>query len=425
MSHTAIRTEGLSKRYRINPTRNGGPYRTLREDLVGLPRRLLRAGRRVRQESNDFWALRDIDLQVRTGEVLGVIGRNGAGKSTLLKVLSRVTSPTTGSAEIAGRVGSLLEVGTGFHPELTGRENVFLSGALLGMSRSEIRTQFDEIVAFSGVEQFLETPCKRYSSGMYLRLAFAVAAFLRAEVLLIDEILAVGDAGFQRKCLGKMDQIAQTGRTIVLISHDLAAIERLSTRCAVLHQGRLQYEGDTPTGIQNYLRLCEEEDTDVIRIDSERLASLEGDGVRVTDISMGSGPSDAGQTPCSGKRFYLRIGYETDSSYTGWLAGLTCVFRSPFGTEILRLSTQPISGFELGKLAGRGLVTLELPKLPFTAGRIVLDVGLTRPGYEFVAMAPGVASFTVDPSDVYGSGVGIDQGKGLIVAGHQWSHERY
>lgn len=417
----AIRTEGLSKRYRIKGPRSGYAYRTMREDLMSLPRRLLRRDP-PSEKADDFWALSDVDLQVGAGEVLGVIGRNGAGKSTLLKILSRVTSPTSGHAEIAGRVGSLLEVGTGFHPELTGRENIFLSGALLGMSRREIRTQFDQIVDFSGVERFLDSPCKQYSSGMYLRLAFAVAAFLRAEVLLIDEILAVGDAGFQRKCLGKMDEIARTGRTVVLISHDLAAIERLSTRCAVLHEGRLQFEGDPRTGIQTYLQLCEEEDARSVQVDSGRLETLRGDGVRVTGVRIGSAGKNC--IPRTGCPFDLEISYETDASYAGWPAGIACVFRSTLGTEILRLSTQPISGYELGSLARSGTVQLTVPNLPFSAGRIVLDLGLTRPGYEFVALAPSVVSFTVNPHDVYGSGVSMDQGKGLIVTDHQWNHER-
>jgi len=425
VSYLAIRTEKLSKRYRISSGRTGYSYRTVREDIMGFPRKLLGRTRKSEPGSTRFWALRDIDLEVRSGEVLGVIGRNGAGKSTLLKILSRVTTPTSGSAEIAGRVGSLLEVGTGFHPELTGRENVFLSGALLGMSRREIRAQFDEIVAFSGVENFLDTPCKRYSSGMYLRLAFAVAAFLRAEVLLVDEILAVGDAGFQRKCLGKMDEIARTGRTVVLISHDLAAIERLSTRCAVLHQGRLQYEGDPQSAIRTYLSLCEEEDARSIQVDAERLESVRGDGVRVTGVRIGSTLGAEQCVPRTGCPFRITVSYETDETYGGWPAGLAWVFRSTFGTEILRLSTQPISGFELGPLARRGAVDLIVPNLPFSAGRIVMDLGLTRPGYEFVALASAVASFSVNPHDVYGSGVSIDQGKGLIVTDHHWNHERF
>ncbi len=215
-SDAAVRTVGVGKRYRLG----GGPSDLLSERL----------GRR-RRRSEDFWALRDVSVQVAPGEVVGLVGRNGAGKSTLLKVLSRITPPSEGRVELRGRVGTLLEVGTGFHPELSGRENVYLSGTILGMRRTEVRARFDEIVAFSGVERFLDTPVKRYSSGMYVRLAFAVAAHLDTDILLVDEVLAVGDAEFQRKCFGKMDDVARGGRTVVFVSHQLAAVQRLCSRC--------------------------------------------------------------------------------------------------------------------------------------------------------------------------------------------------
>lgn len=226
MTETAIRVEGLGKRYRIGaPAMN---YHTLRETFVDAVRAPLRKIRGKAEDGslNSIWALKDISFEVKQGQVLGIIGRNGAGKSTLLKILSRVTDPTEGLGEIHGRVGSLLEVGTGFHPELTGRENIFLNGAILGMRRSEIEHNFDEIVEFAEVGQFIDTPVKRYSSGMYLRLAFAVAAHLEPEILVVDEVLAVGDAEFQRKCLGKMSDVAQQGRTVLFVSHNMSAILR-------------------------------------------------------------------------------------------------------------------------------------------------------------------------------------------------------
>jgi lipopolysaccharide transport system ATP-binding protein len=229
--HIAIQATGLRKTYRI--AHRAGPepgrYRTLREDLMNLIRRPFRMRSIPRQKT--IWALRNVSFQVQRGEIVGVIGRNGAGKSTLLKLLSRITRPTTGSADIYGRVGSLLEVGTGFHAELTGRENVFLSGAVLGMSRAEIRQRFDEIIAFAEIESFIDTPVKRYSSGMYMRLAFAVAAHLDTEILLVDEVLAVGDSVFQQKCLGKTNNAAQEGRTVLFVSHNMGAIADLCTRC--------------------------------------------------------------------------------------------------------------------------------------------------------------------------------------------------
>ncbi len=262
MGKLAIRTESLGKRYRIgeqlvNPRFR---YRTLRDsfgDTLRLPLRLARKGIGANGGSSDsentIWALRDISLEVRRGEVLGVIGRNGAGKSTLLKILSRVTEPTEGYAMIHGRVGSLLEVGTGFHPELTGRENIYLNGAILGMKRTEIDRKFDEIVDFSGVEKFIDTPVKRYSSGMYLRLAFSVAAHLEPEILVVDEVLAVGDAEFQRKCLGKMSSVAQEGRTVLFVSHNMSAIMRLTKETIVLESGRLALRAPTSEAVDYYM----------------------------------------------------------------------------------------------------------------------------------------------------------------------------
>ena len=265
MSNLAIKSSGLCKLYPI-----GVPdkYPTLREALMRVPSAALRAVKsRLSREiagagSPHIWALRDVEFEVEHGEVLGIIGRNGAGKSTLLKILSGITEPTAGYADIYGRIGSLLEVGTGFHPELTGRENIFMNGALLGMSRNEIKRKFDEIVAFADVERFLDTPVKRYSSGMYMRLAFAVAAHLDPEILLVDEVLAVGDAAFQRKCIGKMGDIAGEGRTVLFVSHNLNAVESLCKRTILLQQGRLTRSGPTDETVIHYLRTTTSSDTD-------------------------------------------------------------------------------------------------------------------------------------------------------------------
>jgi lipopolysaccharide transport system ATP-binding protein len=256
-SDAAIRARGLGKLYQL-----GSKFEsrlTLREQIHRLilsPYHRFQAvlrGESTQISGADFWALRDVSLSVAYGEVLGVIGRNGAGKSTLLKSLSRITDPTHGRAEIRGRVGSLLEVGTGFHSELTGRENIFLSGVILGMTRAEVTAKLDQIVAFAEVERFLDTQIKHYSSGMSLRLAFAVAAHLQPEILLVDEVLAVGDAAFQRKCLGKMSDVAQQGRAILFVSHNLEAVQRLCDRCIWLDGGRLQMEGDPASVIRAYL----------------------------------------------------------------------------------------------------------------------------------------------------------------------------
>ncbi|HEU4326334.1 MAG TPA: ABC transporter ATP-binding protein [Roseiflexaceae bacterium] len=247
----AIRVTQLSKQYQIGGPR--APYRTLRDTLAEAVRApLLRLRGRPAASSSSFWALRDVSFDVPQGEVVGIIGRNGAGKSTLLKVLARITAPTAGRAELRGRVGTLLEVGTGFHPELTGRENVYLNGAILGMRREEIVRKFDEIVAFAEVEQFIDTPVKHYSSGMYLRLAFAVAAHLEPEILIVDEVLAVGDAAFQKKCLGKMGDVAREGRTVLFVSHNMQAVRQLCRHAILLRQGQIAFSGAPGQAILEY-----------------------------------------------------------------------------------------------------------------------------------------------------------------------------
>ncbi len=259
MSDVAIRVKGLSKRYRIGGKQE--PYRTLRDTLADAVRSpLRRAGMLLRSQGMEavardemVWALKDVSFEIKHGEVLGVIGRNGAGKSTLLKILSRITEPTEGYGEIRGRVGSLLEVGTGFHPELTGRENIYLNGAILGMRRAEIARKFDEIVAFAEVERFIDTSVKYYSSGMYLRLAFGVAAHLEPEILLVDEVLAVGDAGFQKKCLNKMEDVGRQGRTVLFVSHNMPAVTRLCGRAILLDEGRLLRDGPSHQVVGVYL----------------------------------------------------------------------------------------------------------------------------------------------------------------------------
>ncbi len=257
MTSVAIRAEHVGKQFRIGAAR--APYKTIRQavtEVAAAPLRRLR-GRRLgdtRAAERLVWALRDVSFEVRPGEVLGLIGRNGAGKSTLLKVLSRITEPTTGRIEVHGRVGSLLEVGTGFHPELTGRDNIYLNGSILGMDRAYIARRFDEIVDFAGVATFIDTPVKRYSSGMYLRLAFAVAAHLEPDVLILDEVLAVGDASFQKKCLGKMQDVASHGRTVLFVSHDISAITRLCSRALLLHDGTVAADGPAHEVARQYLQ---------------------------------------------------------------------------------------------------------------------------------------------------------------------------
>jgi len=314
MSDWAIRVERLGKQYRIG-TLNSQRYQTLRDAITGVFDRSARSA-----VSGRIWALKDVSFEVRQGQVLGIIGRNGAGKSTLLKILSRVTQPTEGFGEIRGRVGSLLEVGTGFHPELTGRENIYLNGAILGMKRREIERKFDEIVEFAEVGAFIDTPVKRYSSGMYLRLAFAVAAHLEPEILVVDEVLAVGDAEFQRKCLGKMSDVAQEGRTVLFVSHNMSAILRLTQEALVIEKGRLKLRAPTAEAVDYYLSQGYSQegqrtwDADEIppeaapfRPRAVRVLSAEG---RVTDTVRSTEP------------FNIEVEYALDAPITGLRVGI-------------------------------------------------------------------------------------------------------
>lgn len=267
MPDTIIRAEGLGKKYVIGHQAERQRYVALRDVLANGAKTIWRKTTDMMTGRNfvpgdvteEFWALRDVSFEVERGEVLGIIGRNGAGKSTLLKVLSRITEPSEGRVSIRGRVASLLEVGTGFHPELTGRENIYLNGAILGMTRAEIRRKFDEIVAFAEVEKFLDTPVKRYSSGMYVRLAFAVAAHLEPEILIVDEVLAVGDAEFQKKCLGKMSEVAGGGRTVLFVSHNLTAVTDLCSRALLLQNGSIRYSGDAQAAVTEYVERLQHE----------------------------------------------------------------------------------------------------------------------------------------------------------------------
>jgi lipopolysaccharide transport system ATP-binding protein len=331
MSEKAIRVAGLGKEYQLGARERG--HTTFREALSGAlwaPFRRLRQLSGAPEPDGSFWALRDVSFDVEPGEVVGIIGRNGAGKSTLLKVLSQITEPTTGEIELTGRVASLLEVGTGFHQELTGRENIYLNGAILGMSRVEIKRKFDEIVAFAEVEKFLDTPVKRYSSGMYVRLAFAIAAHLEPEILIVDEVLAVGDAEFQKKCLGKMGEVARGGRTVLFVSHNMALVNTLCRSCVYLFGGELAYRGPSAAAVALYLNRAQaaEEESGALPFEDADLSVVEfapvgADGVPRTTFAT-SEPVHLGvgytiHTPRSG----LRVGIDVCEAQTG-----TTLFRT-------------------------------------------------------------------------------------------------
>jgi len=295
MSDTVIRVENLAKRYVLGQQEEGSSYKTFRGAITDAAKSVggalnPRAKKEARTAKGEFWALKDVSFDIKQGDRVGFIGRNGAGKSTLLKVLSRITEPTSGSIRIKGRVASLLEVGTGFHPELTGRENIFLNGAILGMSKAEIKRKFDEIVAFAEVEKFLDTPVKRYSSGMYVRLAFAVAAHLEPEILIVDEVLAVGDATFQKKCLGKMEDVGKEGRTVLFVSHNMQAIRRLCSKAVYLERGVTKEVNSVEDAIQRYSAQSSMSAFD-IDLDSIRRDSGFGEKARLLRLRLAPGTS--------------------------------------------------------------------------------------------------------------------------------------
>ncbi len=421
MSQIAIHVSGIGKEYRIGEKQER--YKTLRDTLVQSvmrPARVLRSalGRNgaARSPEARIWALRNISLEVKTGEVVGVIGSNGAGKSTFLKILSRITEPTEGHAEIRGRVGSLLEVGTGFHPELTGRENIYLNGAILGMKRAEIDSRFDEIVAFSEVEKFVDTPVKHYSSGMYLRLAFAVAAHLEPEVLLVDEVLAVGDASFQKKCLAKMRDVAQHGQTVLFVSHNLEAILSLCTRCVVLSKGGVAFDSGPQEAVQFYHKSTsaanQTADDSVLY---QEAPGAERSPVRVTRIEM----LDEDRRPKSILSTWddavFRIHYTAPEDLA----------RGSVILDIRDYKDQRLMVLDSGDRVpvGRGsnYVDCFLPRMPLSAGEYFLTIGITDAYVDWVWRKFGVGVLRVYGKDVYEIGRPPVYSRMAIAAPCEWT----
>jgi len=411
MPDIAIHVDGLGKRYRIGES--GSSYRTLRDVVArSLQRAVGLRGRVQGEESGSagdvsrpshIWALRHVSFHVEQGQVLGIIGPNGAGKSTLLKLLSRVTDPTEGYAEVHGRVGSLLEVGTGFHPELTGRENIYLNGAILGMKRIEIERKFDEIVAFAEVEKFIDTPVKRYSSGMYLRLAFAVAAHLEPEVLVVDEVLAVGDAEFQRKCLGKMSDVAQQGRTVLFVSHNMSAILRLTEETLVIRGGQLVMRAPTPEAIDFYMtsgmsqageRRWELDEPAIVAASPFRPISL-----RVTEATGRT----TGQVMASAP-FQVAFEYELAQDITGLRVGLY-LFTSRGEAVFTSFDTDDPLSFEehAARRAGRYVSRCTIPADLLNEGRFVLGVNASSFRIRSYFTDENALSFNVDGTGSPGS----------------------
>jgi lipopolysaccharide transport system ATP-binding protein len=406
---TAIQVNNLGKRYKIGTAPTKFQYKMLRDvivDTVTAPVRwvqtLVNKQPLLDDQPNYIWALKDVSFDLEEGKVLGIVGRNGAGKSTLLKVLSRVTEPTRGTVAVRGRVGSLLEVGTGFHPELTGRENIYMNGAILGMKRAEIDNKFDEIVAFSEVEQFIDTPVKRYSSGMYLRLAFAVAAHLEPEILVVDEVLAVGDAEFQKKCLGKMGDVAQQGRTVLFVSHNMSAILRLTEEAIVLDKGQLIMRGPTQQAVDFYLSSGQAQAGERIW-DADEVPASASPFVPVS-LRLKDPRGKVIDTTRSIEPLTIEMEYRLTAPITGLRVG---IYLSTMRGEYIITSFDVDDGSQYEKFgsrdAGHYISCATLPADLFNEGRYVLGVNASSFGVRRYFMDENALAFNVDISGAPGT----------------------
>jgi lipopolysaccharide transport system ATP-binding protein len=415
MTNAAVHVDGLAKQYTVGL--RSRHHDTLRDHIVDTVASMFRR-RRHRSTTEDdgssgsFWALKDVSFDIQTGEVVGIIGRNGAGKSTLLKILSRVTEPTAGRATMRGRVGALLEVGTGFHPELTGRENIYLNGAIIGMKKTEITRKFDEIVDFSGVEKFIDTPVKRYSSGMHVRLAFAVAAHLDPEIMIVDEVLAVGDAAFQQKCLGKIKDVSSEGRTILFVSHSMPAVQALCTRCMLMDAGRITADGLPKDVTARYLMGMAGEMFDERVIDLwshprrqhkmvpalKRMWMTDSQGEIVTSAPMGAAVT-------------FHVEYETDGSVQQPIVGLT--FETATG-EICGTNNLFGAGAKIIDGPTAGVFSFHVDRLPLTAGEYFISVAFAKYIDRNADRIARAFKLTVLAADVYGTGLVPEIGNCII-----------
>jgi len=408
--NTILDVQHLSKEY---VAADAYVYSTLRDTLTDAIHHPLSVFKKKKSEK--FWALQDVHFSVQAGEIIGILGNNGAGKSTLLKILSRITPPTQGEVHLNGRLGSLLEVGTGFHPELTGRENIFLAGAILGMTRREVQDQFKTIVAFAEVEKFLDTPMKHYSTGMYMRLAFAVAAHLQSEIILIDEVLAVGDVEFQKKCLGKMGDIAQQGRTILFVSHNMGAVQNLCTRCVVLEKGKSVFIGKTDKAIAEYLKRSHQHSS---------LGNIKNNArgknvtllARLEKIKMITEKKE-GTTLDSSKEITIELQLSvTEECKTGFYISIKDESRRP----VLLFSSGHLQGKEYLLKKGKQTLSCTLQPTHLTSGRYSIDCGLLYPNRDTIDFVEDALFFNVTHSDPYKKGFDYSQHFGSFFVPHVW-----
>jgi lipopolysaccharide transport system ATP-binding protein len=414
MNDAIINVKGLGKKYSIAHERTG-KYTALRDVISNKAKKLIGKNSNDLPPKEDFWALKEIDFEIKKGEVVGIIGRNGAGKSTLLKILSRITEPTSGRIEINGRVASLLELGTGFHPELTGRENIFLNGAILGMSRTEIRKKFDEIIDFSGVEFFLDTPVKRYSSGMYIRLAFAVAAHLEPEILIVDEVLAVGDAEFQNKCLGKMKDVSRNeGRTVLLVSHNMASIKQLCNNGMILKNGSLAMYGAIDAVVDQYLSDFKTSSSTTIAERTDRDGTQK---IKYSDVIIRNENFEPAVFLQNGTTCYFELQFKhanTELKNVHFSVGIN----DPFGNRILLLSSY-LSGENFTISENESRVFLKIDQLPLKAGiySYTLSCGDNQEMFDSVKFA---GEFTVEEGDFFQTGKVLPPNQGYIMVKHSF-----
>ena len=409
MSKPIIEVENLSKCYRIGA--NKEPYLSLRDEVAKFASRLRPRTKDKGQSETDFWALSDVSFNVQEGEAVGIIGRNGAGKSTLLKILSQITPPTKGRITMRGRVASLLEVGTGFHPELTGRENILLNGAILGMSREEIRRKFDEIVAFAEVEKFLDTPVKRYSSGMYVRLAFAVAAHLEPEILVVDEVLAVGDAQFQKKCLGKMGEVAKGGRTVLFVSHNMAAIQALCAKCITLEAGRVIADSDVPSAIRMHMN----KNGDL----TNSCNAVLKENTHITKMIMTNHKGEYAESVLAGDSACFNVMCHIDDLNTKYSAAID-VYNGT-GNRIFYCNSEVVTGTVFKVVASNTVFKCNISRLPLMPGVYYVHVSLSQNNTR-VDFIENALMFTVVEGDFWGSGRFVSGvNPPMILVDHRWS----
>lgn len=422
--NTVISIENVSKSYQLGTINTGTFYGDLNRwwaKLRGLPDPHLKIGERDHgnRDGETLWALKDVNFQVQQGEALGIIGRNGAGKSTLLKILSRVTAPSSGEVKVKGRIASLLEVGTGFHPELTGRENIYLNGAILGMRKAEIARRFDEIVNFSGVEKYIDTPVKRYSSGMYVRLAFAVAAHLEPEILVVDEVLAVGDAEFQKKCLGKMGDVAGEGRTVIFVSHNLNAIWSLCSKSIWLDRGTLKSYSVTSEIISDYRSSMHLEEKNAFLTDN---AERKGNGkIRITKLYLMDPDGIVSKSTQSGTAVDFLLEYSSDPELI--LDNVEIyLFIVNDRDERLFVLTNKSTGERFIDLPRQGQMKCHVPNLPLVPGEYSIQFSCLIRG-ELADKVLFASKFTVIEGDFYGTGILPQRSYGDVLVQHTWQVE--